>query len=158
MRNSNKKHSDSAIWTIFIWIVEDYSRNISVKKHINIYSETAKIANLHFSHFKSTGTISCHSNQSSYPIGTKNTIIRNLVRICFMSSGDVIWKCWQTTTEGWWMPAYTISSLMSLRLRRAKKSGVLAFQKVSKTGNIEKKKGMQKEKGAWIPLYSLHCP
>ena len=30
-----------------------------------------------FSHYKSMGTISCHSNQSSYPTGTKNTIIRS---------------------------------------------------------------------------------
>ena len=35
------------------------------------------IANFHFSHYKSVTTISCHSNQSSYPIGTKNTIIRS---------------------------------------------------------------------------------
>ena len=51
------------------------SRNISVKKYLNICSETAKIANFHFSHYKSMETISCHSNQSSYPIGTKNIII-----------------------------------------------------------------------------------
>ena len=30
-----------------------------------------KIANFHFSHYKSMGTISCHSNQSSYPTGIK---------------------------------------------------------------------------------------
>ena len=47
------------------------------KKNLNICSETAKIANFHFSHYKSMETISCHSNQSSYPIGTKNTIIRS---------------------------------------------------------------------------------
>ena len=40
---------NSAIWTKFIWIVEDYSRNISVKKNLNTCSETAKIANFHFS-------------------------------------------------------------------------------------------------------------
>ena len=61
----------------FIWIVEDYSRNISVKKNLNICSETAKIANFHFFHYKSMETISFHSNQISYPIGTKNTIIRS---------------------------------------------------------------------------------
>ena len=68
--------SNSAIWTKFIRIVEDYSRNISVRKNLNTCSETAKIANFHFSHHKSMETISFHSNQSSYPIGTKNTIIR----------------------------------------------------------------------------------
>ena len=42
--------SKSAIGTKFIWIAEDYSRNISVKKKIlNICSETAKNANFHFS-------------------------------------------------------------------------------------------------------------
>ena len=30
-----------------------------------------------FSHYKSMGTISCHSNQSSYPIGIKNTTFRS---------------------------------------------------------------------------------
>ena len=69
--------SNSAIWTKFIWIVDVYSRNISVEKNLNICSETAKIDNFHFSHFKSMETISCHSNQSSYPIATKNTIIRS---------------------------------------------------------------------------------
>ena len=55
---------NSAIWTQFIRIVEDYSRNISVKKNLNICNETAKIANFHFSHYKSMET-------SSYPIGKK---------------------------------------------------------------------------------------
>ena len=40
-------------------------------KKIKISAERAKIANFHFSHYKSMETISCHSNQSSYPIGTK---------------------------------------------------------------------------------------
>ena len=30
-----------------------------------------KIANFHFSHYKSMGTISCHSNQNSYLTGIK---------------------------------------------------------------------------------------
>ena len=34
--------------------------------------------------------------------------------------GDVIWKCWR---RGWQMPAYTISSPMSLWLRWAKNGG-----------------------------------
>ena len=42
------------------------------KKNLNICSETANIANFHFSHCKSMETISCHSNLSFYPIGTKN--------------------------------------------------------------------------------------
>ena len=41
------------------------------KKNLNICSETAKIANFHFSHYKSMETVSCHSNQS----WTKNIII-----------------------------------------------------------------------------------
>ena len=34
-------------------------------------------ANIHLSHYKSMANLSCHSNQSSYLIGTKNTIIRS---------------------------------------------------------------------------------
>ena len=45
----------------------------SVKKNSNISSETAENVNFHFSHYKSMGTISCHSNQSSYPTEIKNT-------------------------------------------------------------------------------------
>ena len=37
-------------------------------------NETAETVNFHFSHYKSMETISCHSNQSSYPTGIKNTI------------------------------------------------------------------------------------
>ena len=48
--------------------MDDYSINISVKKKkSNISSETAETVNLQFSHYKSMGTLSCHSNQSSYP-------------------------------------------------------------------------------------------
>ena len=52
-------------------------KHFGKKKNLNTCSETAKIANFHFSHYKSMETISFHSNQSSYPIGTKNTIIRS---------------------------------------------------------------------------------
>ena len=41
--------------------MEDYSINISVKK---ISNKTAETVNFYFSHYKSMGTISCHSNQS----------------------------------------------------------------------------------------------
>ena len=49
-----------------------------LNKHIsekisNISSETAEIVNFQFSHYKSMGTISCHSNQSSYLTRIKNT-------------------------------------------------------------------------------------
>ena len=47
--------------------------NISVKKKSNISSETAETVNLQFSHYKSMVTISCHSNQSSYPTGKTHT-------------------------------------------------------------------------------------
>ena len=53
--------------------MEDYSIIISVKKNSNIPNDLAEIVNFHFSHYKSMGTISCHSNQSSYPTGIKNT-------------------------------------------------------------------------------------
>ena len=41
------------------------------EKKSNISSETAETVNFKFSHYKSMGTISCHSNQSSYPTGIK---------------------------------------------------------------------------------------
>ena len=43
------------------------------KKKSNIPNDLAEIVNFHFSHYKSMGTLSCHSNQSSYPTGIKNT-------------------------------------------------------------------------------------
>ena len=43
------------------------------EKKSNISSETAETVNFQFSHYKSMGTISCQSNQSSYPTGIKNT-------------------------------------------------------------------------------------
>ena len=54
--------------------MEDYSINISVKKISNIPNDLAEIVNFLFSHYKSMGTISCHSNQSSYPTEIKNII------------------------------------------------------------------------------------
>ena len=49
-----------------------------LNKHIyeekKISNETAETVNFHFSHYKTMGTISCNSNQSSYPTGIKNTI------------------------------------------------------------------------------------
>ena len=54
------------------------------KKNLNICSETAKIANFHFSHYKSMETISFHSNQSSYPIGTKTQLFVPHIYRCYM--------------------------------------------------------------------------
>ena len=51
---------------------EDYSINTSVKKKSNIPNDLAEIVNFHFSHYKSMETVSCHSNQSSYPTKIKN--------------------------------------------------------------------------------------
>ena len=49
------------------------NKHICKKKIPNISSKTAKTVNFQFSHYKSMGTIRCHSNQSSYPTGIKNT-------------------------------------------------------------------------------------
>ena len=43
------------------------------KKKSNIPDDLAEIVNFHFSHYKYIGTISCHSNKSSYPTVIKNT-------------------------------------------------------------------------------------
>ena len=51
---------------------------------INIPNETEKIVNFLFSHYKSMGTISCHSNQSSYPIGTKTQLFVPPTYRCYM--------------------------------------------------------------------------
>ena len=51
--------------------VENYSINISVKIKFYYPYETVEISNIHFSHYKSIETISCHSNQSSYLTGIK---------------------------------------------------------------------------------------
>ena len=48
-------------------------KHICGEKKSNISSETTETVNFHFSHYKSMGPISCHSNQSSYPTRMKNT-------------------------------------------------------------------------------------
>ena len=62
-------------WTKVVCNMEDYSINISVGKKSNISSEIAETVNfpVFIIHCKSMGTISCHSNQSSYLTGIKNT-------------------------------------------------------------------------------------
>ena len=51
---------------------ELFNTHFCKNKILFIPNETVEISNLHFSHYKSMKTISCHSNQSSYPIGIKN--------------------------------------------------------------------------------------
>ena len=97
------------------------------KKNLNICSETAKIANFHFSHYKSMETISFHSNQSSYPIGTKTQLfVPTIYRCCLWNESASrlqrrsrlkMLTMNDGRTDGRRMPAYTISSPMSLRLR-----------------------------------------
>ena len=96
-----------------------------LKKNLNMCSETAKIASFPFSHYKSMET-KLHSNYSSYPIGTKNTIIRSPTYICSIwnmkrNGYTALEKKSFENVEGRPMPAYTISSPMSLRLRWANK-------------------------------------
>ena len=73
------------------------------------------------------GTISCHSNQSSYPTGIKNITFRppthrcymwNMVRIRLTASEEMSFENVDgRTDDGRRMPLYTISSPMSIRLR-----------------------------------------
>ena len=88
--------SNSAVWTKFIWIVEDYSRNISVKQNFTMRQQKLPIST--FSHYKSMEIISCHSNQSSYPIATKTIsfvppayrcYMWNMARIGFVASEEM---------------------------------------------------------------------
>ena len=74
--------SNSPIWTKVVWNVEDYSIYISVKKIQISPMRHEKIVNFLFSHYKSMGTLSCHSNQSSYPIGIKNTTFEEANVLC----------------------------------------------------------------------------
>ena len=58
--------SNSVVWTKFICLVEDYSRDISEKKLCqNICSEIEIKAYFRFSHYKSMEIISCHSDEST---------------------------------------------------------------------------------------------
>ena len=50
-----------------------FNKHFCKKIFSNILNDLAEIVNFHFSSYKSMGTISCHSNQSSYPTGIKNT-------------------------------------------------------------------------------------
>ena len=64
------------------------------KKKSNIPNDLAEIVNFHFSHYKSMGTISCHSNQSSYPTGIKkHNLCRGLCpkHVCQVSASSPIW-------------------------------------------------------------------
>ena len=98
------------------------------KKNLNICSEAAKVANFHFSHYKSMETISCHSNQSFYPMGQKIKLfispayrcyVWNIARIGFMASEEMSFENVDdgrmTSTDGRRMPAYTRNSPMSRR-------------------------------------------
>ena len=69
-------------------------------------------------------TISCHSNQSSYSIGTKNQLfilpiyrcyMWNMEKISFSASEEKLFE--NVNDQRMTDAAYTISSPMSLRLR-----------------------------------------
>ena len=59
--------SKSAIWTKFVWLVEDYSRNVSVKLFQNIYNNTE--INAYF-------TFPIISNESPWAMTIKNKLRR----------------------------------------------------------------------------------
>ena len=48
------------------------NKHFCKKKKSIISNDLAKIVNFHISHYKSMETLSCHSNQSSYPTEIKN--------------------------------------------------------------------------------------
>ena len=107
-----------------------FKKHFCKKKNLNIYSETARTANFHFSHYKSIEIVSWHSNQSSFLIGTKTHLFLppayrcymwNLVRIGFMASEEMsLENIDRWRMDGRRMPVYTISSPMSLWIRWAK--------------------------------------
>ena len=63
--------SNSEVWTKFRCLVEDYSRNISVKLLSIICNEIAINDYFHVSHYKSMETLSCHSNESTWATAIK---------------------------------------------------------------------------------------
>ena len=70
------------------------NKHICEKKKSNISNETAETVNFQFSHYKSTETISCHSNQSSYPTAIKNTtfVEANVPKhVCQVSASSPLW-------------------------------------------------------------------
>ena len=89
-----------------------------------------------FSHYKSMASISCHSNQGSYRIGTKTILfvppayrcyMWSMVRIGLMASEEMFENTdgrMDADRPGRRMPGYT----MSLRLRRAKICAQYSFQ------------------------------
>ena len=118
--------SNSAVWTKFIRFIEDYSRNISVKLLSKYLQWESNKANFHFSHYKSMETISCHSYQSSYSIGTTKLnylfplpidAILNMESISFTASEEMLFEKVDrrlTTTNGQWtMEAYLYYKLTS---------------------------------------------
>ena len=63
------------------------NKHFCKKKTIQISPiDLAEIFNFHFSHYKSMGTISCRTNQSSYPTGIKNTTYVGLMSYACMPS------------------------------------------------------------------------
>ena len=103
-----------------------------------------------FSHYKSMETISCHSNQSSYPIGTKKTILFvppayrcymwNMARMSFTTSEEMSFENvdgdddWRTDEQQ--LPGYTISWPMSLRLRCTKNEKKKINRKLNNKSNL----------------------
>ena len=93
----------------FIWIVEDYSRNISVKKNLTICSETAKTANFRFPHLKSMKTISCLSDWNKKLLfipPTYRCYVWNMARIGFMAS-EMSFEhvdAWRRRTDDGYLP------------------------------------------------------
>ena len=66
--------SKPVIWTKFIWLVEDYSRNISAKLLSKYLHNTEINANFQFSHYKYMETLSCHCNESTLATTIKNIL------------------------------------------------------------------------------------
>ena len=58
-----------------------FDKHFCKKESKHLHRGRKKTANFHFSHHKSMGTISCHSNQSSYPTGIKNITFRSPIPI-----------------------------------------------------------------------------
>ena len=94
-------------------------------------------------------TVSCHSNQSSYPVESKtplfvppayrwDTCVKCGKNRFHGLRGNVIWKCWRWTDDEF-QTVYTTSSPMSRRLRWAK--NVISIQT---------------EERSCLPLGSLH--
>ena len=72
----NGNQFNSATLTKFICLIEDYSRNISVR--CKIFVKISAMTYFHFSHYKSMENLSCNRDKRGLKMATKTQFFRSL--------------------------------------------------------------------------------